>query len=119
MDILEWVALANELLADFGSEFIITRNVKPGRDANGHETPGGWQPLAAPVLGVVQEYSPYEATDSRILTGDVKFVCNNQQLLEVGDRVAIGGEVWRVERPGPVRPHGGVVIVHKAQLRRV
>lgn len=119
MDLQRFVDLAAKLLAKFGTEFAISRYIPPGRDDAGHETPGSWQDLTPKVLGVVQQFNPFEVDGSRILSGDVRFVCDNRQVLAVGDRVVIGGQLWRVEAPGPIRPHGGVIVCHRAQLRRV
>lgn len=116
---MDFVRLADDLLAEFGADFTVTRPFGPSRDGNGHEVPGGKTPLTPSVRGVIQQFRPFEMDGTHILSGDVRLVCDNKQRLEVGDLFDIGGHTWRVVEPGPVCPHGGVVVCHKAQLRRV
>lgn len=64
-------------------------------------------------------YSAKEIDGTLIQSGDLRLYVSADaaHTLETGDRITIESEVWRIERPNPVRP-AATTLLYTAQVRK-
>lgn len=105
----EMVAVARELLAEFGSTATVSYTTANAFD---HATQQ-YRPTTTTTQGnaVVFGYNKREIDGNQITTDDVKMYL---ELLDfeprVGDTVQHGGKVWRVKNVQPIAPSGERVV---------
>lgn len=68
------------------------------------------------VIGLREEYKPSEIDGTRIVAGDVKFLCQAVKHVKVGDLVSLNGTDYRVINPNPLQP-AGATMLFQLQLR--
>ena len=104
---------ANNLIARFGASVAVSRPGAINR-VNGNEvrTPAS----TFNVVGVQTEYKAAEIDGTRVVVGDVKFLCKASPAMQVGDVLTISGNSLRVINTNPLNP-AGTVLLYQLQLR--
>ena len=103
----------NPLIKRFGMTATVTRPGTVDR-VDGEEvvTPA----TSFDVIGLREEYKPSEIDGTRIVAGDVKFLCQAVKQVKVGDLVNLNGTDYRVVNPNPLQP-AGTTLLFQLQLR--
>ena len=103
----------NPLIKKFGMKVMASR---PG----GVVRVGGEEvvtpPLSFEIVGLREEYKPHEIDGTRVLSGDVKFLCQATEQLQVGDTVNLNNIDYRVVNPNPLKP-AATTMLFQLQLR--
>ena len=68
------------------------------------------------VIGLREEYKPSEIDGTRIVAGDIKFLCQASEQVQVGDLVNLNSADYRVINPNPLQP-AGTTMLFQLQLR--
>lgn len=112
-----YTSLANSaasLLTKFGKQYTFTRTVKgayspaTGRTSDTSSTFTGY--------GCLFDYSDADRADGAVLQGDRRLLAE-AGTYEVGDKVAIGSDSWRVVAVADIAPSGAVV-ASNLQIRK-
>lgn len=73
-------------------------------------------PTSFDVIGLREEYKPSEIDGTRIVAGDVKFLCQAVKPVQIGDLISLNGTDYRVVNPNPLQP-AGTTMLFQLQLR--
>lgn len=68
------------------------------------------------IVGLKVDYDPKEIDGSRVQAGDIKFLCQAENEMKIGDLVMVDGAQWRVENPNPLAP-AATTLLYQLQLR--
>lgn len=103
----------NPLIKKYGMTFKVTRPGSVDRVA-GEEVviPS----TSFDVIGIREEYKPSEIDGTRVIAGDVKFLCQASEQVQVGDLVNLNNTDYRVINPNPLQP-AGTTMLFQLQLR--
>lgn len=103
----------NPLIKKFGMTVTVTRPGSVDRvDGNEIVIP----PTSFDIIGLREEYKPREIDGTRIIAGDVKFLCQAAEQVQVGDLVNLNNTDYRVINPTPLQP-AGTTMLFQLQLR--
>lgn len=103
----------NPLIKKFGMMATVTRPGSVDR-VDGDEVI--IPPTSFDVIGLREEYKPREIDGTRIVAGDVKFLCQAVKPVQVGDLISLNGTDYRVVNPNPLQP-AGTTMLFQLQLR--
>ncbi|QHR76434.1 putative structural protein [Escherichia phage jat] len=103
----------NPLIKKFGMMATVTRPGSVDR-VDGDEVI--IPPTSFDVIGLREEYKPSEIDGTRIVAGDVKFLCQAVKQVKVGDLVSLNNTDYRVINPNPLQP-AGQTMLFQLQLR--
>lgn len=103
----------NQLIKKYG---MTTKVMRPGTvdRVDGDEVV--IPPTSFDVIGLREEYKPSEIDGTRIVAGDVKFLCQAVKPVQVGDLVSLNNTDYRVINPNPLQP-AGQTMLFQLQLR--
>lgn len=103
----------NQRIKKFGMTVTVTR---PGSVDRGDGDEVVIPPTSFDVIGLREEYKPREIDGTRIVAGDVRFLCQAVKQVKVGDLVNLNGTDYRVVNPNPLQP-AGTTLLFQLQLR--
>lgn len=110
---LKLLRTANKLIDRFGGSVDVHRT-------GGVVVEGGSEKVIPSstfaVVGVQVDYKASEIDGSRVISGDVKFLCKASPAVKVGDMFALPEGDKRVVNTNPLNP-AGTVLLYQLQLR--